>query len=117
MRFFAACVPLLARRRLGDASPRQPRSQPPNAACTSLTEDPSRPGPAASPDITVAGAATPRATTAGSNCSTTYPATAPAPKLGARIRQGPLMTPSSTASNSAIGILADDVLPTLPMLK
>ena len=46
------------------------------------------------------------ATTSGSMRITAYPATAPAPKPGAKIRVGSLMMPSRTASWMARGLLA-----------
>jgi len=63
------------------------------------------------------GLSTEIATTAGSMRITQYPATAPAPKPGAKIRVGSLMTPSRTASWMASGMLADEALPTVSTLK
>ncbi len=57
------------------------------------------------------------ATTAGSMRITVYPATAPAPKPGAKTRIGLVITPSRTASWMASGMLAEDALPTFSMLK
>src|SRR5665811_1356606 len=64
-----------------------------------------------------AGTAVEIATTAGSIRITVYPATAPAPKPGAKIRVGSLMTPSQTASWMASGMLAEEALPTVSTLK
>ena len=48
---------------------------------------------------------------------TAYPPTAPAPKPGAKTRVGRVITPSRTASWTAIGMLAADTLPILSTLK
>ena len=64
-----------------------------------------------------AGTAVEIATTAGSIRITVYPATAPAPKPGAKILVGSLMTPSQTASWMASGMLAEEALPTVSTLK
>lgn len=59
----------------------------------------------------------PQAMMAGSTRRTAYPPTAPAPKPGANTRIGRSRTPSRAASWSAIGMLAEDVLPTRSMSK
>jgi hypothetical protein len=54
---------------------------------------------------------------AGSMRITVYPPTAPAPKAGVKIRVGRVITPSRTASKTAMGMLAAETLPILSMLK